>query len=144
MKCQNNLKQLALACHNYHDATGSLPSGLVAVASTYDPKTTSFTGSDSGGPRAKRLAPDWAWTAFVLPYMEQGNLYQALGVQSMAAMDAVVDPNVRAVMGTPVSSFLCPSDAKPSPTADRTIKIGATPKAPATSANTLADANDIG
>jgi prepilin-type N-terminal cleavage/methylation domain-containing protein/prepilin-type processing-associated H-X9-DG protein len=143
-QCQNNLKQLALALHDYADANQVFPPGLAAVASTYDPTTTSYKGLDSGGPRAKRLAPDWAWTAFVLPYMEQSAIYQALGVQTTAAMDAVTDPNIRALMGTPVKSFLCPSDTKPSPTADRSIKIGATPKAPATSANSLADANNNG
>jgi prepilin-type processing-associated H-X9-DG protein len=114
------------------------------VASTYDKTLDSYKGLDAGGPRAKRLAPDWAWTAFVLPFMEQANLYQSLGVQSTAAMDAVVDPNIRALLGTPVASFLCPSDEKPSPTADRFIKIGATPKPPATSSNSLVDANDNG
>ncbi len=114
------------------------------MASTYDNKTNTYSGTDGGGHARKRLAPDWSWVAFVLPHMEQSAIYQGLGVQSRDAMDAVVDPNVRALMGTPVSSFLCPSDAKPSPTADRAIKIGATPKAPATSSNTLADANDNG
>jgi prepilin-type processing-associated H-X9-DG protein len=60
--------------------------------------------------------------------MEQGSIYSALGVdtyntQAKAAMDAVKDPNVRAVMGTPVASFLCPADVIPSPTADRKTKM---------------------
>jgi prepilin-type N-terminal cleavage/methylation domain-containing protein/prepilin-type processing-associated H-X9-DG protein len=146
MKCQNNLKQLALACHNYHDANGALPSGFVAVVSTYDKTTNRYTGSNGniiGGPRAigtNRNAPDWAWTAFVLPYMEQGNIYQALGVQSKDAIDAILDPNVRTLMGTPVPSFLCPSDSKPSPTADRFIRKD-NPTVPTA---TLIDANTNG
>src|SRR5437870_4271057 len=54
MKCQNNLKQLALACHAYHDANGAFPRG-----------DTGGWGSDHG-----------SWIFFTLPYMEQNNLYQ--------------------------------------------------------------------
>jgi prepilin-type N-terminal cleavage/methylation domain-containing protein/prepilin-type processing-associated H-X9-DG protein len=123
-QCQNNLKQLALAIHNYAGANEVFPAGLIAVATTYDPTTTSYKGLDTGKTsRAKRMAPDWAWTSFVLPFMEQQSIFQGLGVQSTAAMDAILDPNVRALMGTPVKSFLCPSDSKPSPTADRKTRM---------------------
>ncbi|WP_439620816.1 DUF1559 family PulG-like putative transporter [Gemmata sp.] len=50
MKCQNNLKQLALACHTYHDATGSLPSGNIG-------------------------SMDYSWFVYVLPHIEQGNTH---------------------------------------------------------------------
>jgi prepilin-type N-terminal cleavage/methylation domain-containing protein/prepilin-type processing-associated H-X9-DG protein len=59
MKCQNNLKQLALACHSYHDANGTFPKG-----------DTGGWGNDKG-----------SWIFFTLPYMEQDNLYRA--VQSL-------------------------------------------------------------
>src|SRR5262245_36684744 len=57
IKCANNLKQLALAAHNHHDAAGALPEGAAAVV------------------------PYWGmgnWQVSVLPYIEQGalrNLY---------------------------------------------------------------------
>jgi prepilin-type processing-associated H-X9-DG protein len=51
-KCANNLKQLGLALHNYHDANNGFPPGQVD-----SPK--------------KHI-----WAAYVLPYLEQGNLYQ--------------------------------------------------------------------
>src|SRR5438094_2700603 len=51
MTCQNNLKQLGLACHNYHDVNSYLP--------------------------PVRLRADYmTWAALLLPYIEQDNLYK--------------------------------------------------------------------
>src|SRR5262244_935799 len=60
MQCSNNLKQLGLALHNYHDANGSFPPGSHNVT---DP--TWIFG-------APRIPPH----IFLLPYIEQGNVYQ--------------------------------------------------------------------
>jgi prepilin-type N-terminal cleavage/methylation domain-containing protein/prepilin-type processing-associated H-X9-DG protein len=54
-QCQNNLKQLGLAFHNYHDTNNSLPSNI-------RPATTSTV-------RVR-------WTTFLLPFVEQDNLYR--------------------------------------------------------------------
>jgi prepilin-type N-terminal cleavage/methylation domain-containing protein len=58
LTCANNLRQLALAAHNYHDERGSLPPGLIPVGRT-------------GIPLSGRT------TLFVelLPYLEQTNLH---------------------------------------------------------------------
>src|SRR6266851_8138078 len=56
LKCQNNLKQIGLAMHNYHDAQGSLPSNVRPWA--------------VGVVRVR-------WTTFLLPYYEQDNLRRA-------------------------------------------------------------------
>src|SRR5712692_326687 len=54
MKCSNNLKQLALACHGYHDVNGTFPKG-----------DTGGWGNDKG-----------SWIFFTLPYCEQESLYR--------------------------------------------------------------------
>src|SRR5262245_36703017 len=51
MQCQNNLKQLGLACHNYHDVNGSFPPSRAA---------------DNFG----------TWAVFLLPYNEQDNMFR--------------------------------------------------------------------
>ena len=60
VSCENNLKQIGLACMNYADAKGQLPD----------------SGWDDGG-RQPNFAyyPTWCWAFQILPYVEQGNLY---------------------------------------------------------------------
>src|SRR5690349_19718089 len=55
-KCQNNLKQMGLALHNYHDANGKFPWGHQVNEST------SFFSLP--------------WAVFILPYVEQDSLYR--------------------------------------------------------------------
>src|SRR5207248_8162701 len=71
--CQNNLKQLGLAAHAYHDANGQLPPGIrmpYAQASN-DPLT-------GGG--ANPFGPNWA--IFLLPFYEQSALFAQANVGS--------------------------------------------------------------
>src|SRR2546427_8532319 len=64
MSCQNNLKQLGVACHHYHDVYNAFPPGYRASVSFSDGATDT--------------APGWGWAAFLLPYIEQNNLYQGI------------------------------------------------------------------
>jgi len=87
MSCQNNLKQLAMAVHNYHSAIGKFPTDNLY---TYDP-----------------TSPNWSWLANLLPYLEQNNLYaQArIGTTPPNAINQSL-PQI----ATRVKVFLCPSD----------------------------------
>src|ERR1700756_2683862 len=69
--CQNNLKQIGLALHMYHDNFGHFPPGYI-----WRP---GIPGSDPvmcpnqlGDPTD--TAPGWGWAALLLPYLEQDNL----------------------------------------------------------------------
>src|SRR5437588_3661305 len=67
MSCSNNLKQLALACHNYHDTAQHFPIGGRIVFTNDWTWNWGFPGEEH--------SPSWSWLAVVLPYIEQGNLY---------------------------------------------------------------------
>jgi prepilin-type N-terminal cleavage/methylation domain-containing protein/prepilin-type processing-associated H-X9-DG protein len=95
--CKNNLKQLALACHNYESANKMFPAGSVLR---------------QGGPRAL-----WdyfeTWTVSILPYLEQDNL---LAVWDMTVANPIPDadsPRMASFRKTLVKIYNCPSDPVP-------------------------------
>jgi prepilin-type N-terminal cleavage/methylation domain-containing protein len=64
-QCSNNMRQLGLAFQNFHDTHLCLPPGKVTSASYPNPVHQKFS-IPSG--------PEHGWAAFLLPYMEMGNL----------------------------------------------------------------------
>jgi type II secretory pathway pseudopilin PulG len=70
MQCQSNLKQIGLALHNYEQTHGRFPPGIVQQQA--DPQFVA-------GATAANTVNDtesWAWGAFLLPYLEQNQLYE--------------------------------------------------------------------
>ena len=90
--CKNNLKQIGVALHLYHDSYQSLPAGWTG----FDPATQE---PDPEGP------PGWGWAAALLPYLEEGNLAKA------ARLDLpLIDPVNTKPRATVLPVYLCPSD----------------------------------
>ncbi len=100
--CKNNLKQLGLGLHNYHDTYNTLPPGLINARSNDD-------GNGAG-------SSSYGWAALSFAMIEQGALYDALqvGTVSLAQRATAGDPLARLdLLQTPLSVFRCPSDTGP-------------------------------
>ena len=97
-QCQNNLKQLALACHSHHDANLFLPNG--GQGWWFAPEYRSL-----GVPQIGRLQRA-GWGFQILPYMEQDALWKGGGTST-------VQDAQRQVMSTPVKQFFCPARRAP-------------------------------
>jgi prepilin-type N-terminal cleavage/methylation domain-containing protein len=91
-QCRNNLKQLGIAMHNYHDTYNTLPPAYVQA-----------TVADNKG--------HWAWSAFLLPYIDQGPLFNTLNVNGQLP-SAAIQANLGA-MQNQLAAFDCPSDNGP-------------------------------
>jgi prepilin-type N-terminal cleavage/methylation domain-containing protein/prepilin-type processing-associated H-X9-DG protein len=92
MQCQNNLRQIGIALHNYHAAFRKFPPGGIEVR----PET----------PGGKQFA----WSAFVLPYIEAPAAFEQID------FDYPFDHPVNAeVAATPIETYLCPSTPRGSP-----------------------------
>jgi prepilin-type N-terminal cleavage/methylation domain-containing protein/prepilin-type processing-associated H-X9-DG protein len=100
IQCTNNLKQLGLALHNYHDSANALPSGIIAAAAC--PRYI-FTGCQNT-----------PWFVLMLPQFEQQNLASAfnysLGVEGPLPYLTGFFAN-STVGATKISVFQCPSDS---------------------------------
>lgn len=99
MQCSNNLKQLALACHNFHDVNGKLPEGVQYPANTTENLANSGVVC---GPN---------WGILILPFMEQMNLYNTPGVDVGAYRKTNgTDSTWINVRSASIKAYLCPSD----------------------------------
>jgi prepilin-type N-terminal cleavage/methylation domain-containing protein len=102
--CKNNLKQIGLALHNYHDTYNTFPPGYVSY--TTSQSTTNLTNVASGGGL-------WGWSTFILPFVEAGPLYDALLIKNgQDLQDAFTNSAGRLVeMRKPLAVYRCPSDS---------------------------------
>jgi len=91
--CNNNLKQIGLALHGYHDARRAFPRAYKDISPKYD---------NMGY---------WSWTALVAPYMELQDVYDRLQVATLNPSPSM-NAN-RSVFQTPVPGMRCPSDVAP-------------------------------
>jgi prepilin-type N-terminal cleavage/methylation domain-containing protein/prepilin-type processing-associated H-X9-DG protein len=91
MRCSNNLKQIGLALHNYHDRMGTLPPGYYDVAP--------WPNDDAG--------PGWGWAAYLLDDLEQGNLQKQIDYSVDVRSNTAPVPAVRSTF---LKAFWCPSD----------------------------------
>jgi prepilin-type N-terminal cleavage/methylation domain-containing protein/prepilin-type processing-associated H-X9-DG protein len=105
-KCQNHLKQVGLALHNYESAQRRFPPGY--VDGNNDPNVT--PDGDVG--------PGWGWCAHLLPYIEQDTIYKQIDFKQ--PVGAGVNAQISQFT---IPIFLCPSDAfdQPVPIYDSTF-----------------------
>lgn len=120
--CVNNLKQLALAATNYHDALGTFPGGQYLHPDSKEAKLPTRRGNNAG------------WLVMILPQLEQQPLYNAVnlgfmwGTTRQGSWENYGEQNVT-VRVTVVNAFVCPSDPSPSLSSNHADEIGSEPAA---------------
>ncbi|MHC2071004.1 DUF1559 family PulG-like putative transporter [Bremerella sp. T1] len=93
MQCTNNLKQIGLALHNYHDTYNALPAAWIRRHGSSDPK--------------------YGWASMILPFIEQSNLYDQLDPGRIALKDrfkSSATATDKALLQTVIDGYRCPSD----------------------------------
>jgi prepilin-type N-terminal cleavage/methylation domain-containing protein/prepilin-type processing-associated H-X9-DG protein len=109
-QCVNNLKQIGLALHAFHDTYKRFPP----------------EGATDANNR-------WGWAVAILPYLEQGNLFRGLGspnifstTSTMPGSATTIFPSTgTALLQTRIPTYLCPSDPEQSDTNDNFNNYGA-------------------
>jgi len=90
--CQNNLKQIGLAMHVYHDGKKQLPSGFLRNS---DYSKSTFAG------------PGWGWGAMILPRIDEAPLFDQLRPTGRDLSATAAD--IVSLCQTRISAFRCPS-----------------------------------
>jgi prepilin-type processing-associated H-X9-DG protein/prepilin-type N-terminal cleavage/methylation domain-containing protein len=96
IQCSNNLKQLGIALHDYHDAVGRFPMGYSASLPFLDGATDT--------------APGWGWATMILAQLEQAPLYGAINFGLPAEA-----PQNTSTIATVIATYVCPADLTTGP-----------------------------
>ncbi|WP_437188207.1 DUF1559 domain-containing protein [Planctomicrobium sp. SH668] len=107
-QCKNNLKQLGLALHNYHDIAGNFPPATIM--------------------RPPSWAPEWPYIVhFILPYLDQAPMYNALAADwgRVPPWDGSAEAAWPQEVRVAIPSILCPSDGM-NPTKQIPMKLPCT------------------
>jgi prepilin-type N-terminal cleavage/methylation domain-containing protein/prepilin-type processing-associated H-X9-DG protein len=116
--CINNLKQIGIALHNYHEAQNTFPPGYV---SSVDRTVLDACNQDAENNHGVDLGAGWAWGSMILPQMDQQPLFNSINFSLSVAFRANDTCSL-----TSLAVHLCPSDTGPS-----TIPVFADPPDPA-------------
>jgi prepilin-type N-terminal cleavage/methylation domain-containing protein/prepilin-type processing-associated H-X9-DG protein len=100
IKCQNNLKQLGVAAHNYHGAIGKLPPAVQVYGAS--PNEMSMCSAY----RTPNFGPNWC--VLLLPFIEQEALYRS--IDPRLYMDRYADQSWRSIRDKSIPLMLCPTD----------------------------------
>ncbi|MEP3478769.1 MAG: DUF1559 domain-containing protein [Fuerstiella sp.] len=100
-QCKNNLKQIGLALHNYHDVFSMLPPGSVPI-------------EDPNLPGNFLNVATWGWSTFILPQIEQVNVYNNLGLNQSTLFEVTTNNSGSIAdldrIFPSLSFYQCPSD----------------------------------
>jgi prepilin-type N-terminal cleavage/methylation domain-containing protein/prepilin-type processing-associated H-X9-DG protein len=102
IKCKNNLKQIGLALHGYHDRMGSFPPAYFSILLT----GTGPSRNANGDCTWNETGPGWGWGAFLLNDLEQTNLFNQINFN----LD-IKSPLNSASRNEALKVFQCPSEA---------------------------------
>jgi prepilin-type N-terminal cleavage/methylation domain-containing protein/prepilin-type processing-associated H-X9-DG protein len=101
-QCTNNLKQIGLALHNFHDARRCFPAGYI------DGNTNSASTPDND------VGPGWGWASYLLPFVEEQAIYEQINFSQgvgVGSNNAVSQQQPIPVSQQPIAVYQCPSDA---------------------------------
>ena len=107
--CKNNLKQIGLALHNYHDTHRCFPPGWIKGGGEYSDRGdgSSHNGADGG----------YGWAVFILPFVDETAVYNNLGLDShvdlVMPIASQTGTTKQQAASTILDTYFCPSDASP-------------------------------
>ncbi len=100
-QCKNNLKQLGLAMHNYHDVFNTFPPGCIVMPYQHPTSANTLTFTS------------WGWGSLVLPYLDQAPLFNSLSVGTVTLDQNLLTANGLSLLTKSYPAFRCPSDTGP-------------------------------
>ncbi len=107
-QCQNNLHNIAIACHSFHDAMGYMPLALDGADKITE---LAYWNDNYYNPPLHHWY--WSWMTQILPYVEQDNLYKMADTWDNTGSNYYWPwSSTNLALGTPVKTWQCPMDTR--------------------------------